>query len=124
MSDDIDNLFEKGSADPLDDPIEAIAKKAGAKIHNAEFVGCPMPWLEQVLPHVQGECQLAVALLMYRQWVLQKRPRTFAFPSRDLKRLGIDRAVKSRALARLEEAGLITVKQQRGHAPRITQHWK
>jgi len=61
---------------------------------------------------------------MFRQWVLQGRRRTFAFPSQDLKRLGIDRAVKAKMLARLEEAGLVSVKQQHGHAPRITQHWE
>jgi hypothetical protein len=124
--DDLDNLWRTTGDDPLGDPVETIAKKAGArtKTQKADFVGYPLSWLKQILPYVQGECQLAAAQLMYRQWVLQRRPRTFTFPSRDLKWLGIDRAVKARMLARLEEAGLISVKQQHGHAPQVTSRWK
>jgi hypothetical protein len=122
----LDNLWTATDDDPLGDPVETIAKKAGArtKTQKADFVGYPLSWLKQILPYVQGECQLAAAQLMYRQWVLQRRPRTFTFPSRDLKWLGIDRAVKARMLARLEEAGLISVKQQHGHAPQVTPRWK
>ena len=116
-----DNLFEEG--DPFDDPLWA-AKAAKTTTQASDFVGCPMAWLEQILPHVQGECQLMAAQLMYRQWVLQRRPRTFVFPSRDLKRLSIDRTAKAKMLARLEEADLISVKQQHGHAPRVTRRWK
>ena len=119
-----DNLFEDSNGDPLDNPPRTKTKPARNTVQQANFVGFPLEWLEQVLPHVQGECQLAAAQLMFRQWVLQGRRRTFAFPSQDLKRLGIDRAVKAKMLARLEEAGLVSVKQQHGHAPRITQHWE
>jgi hypothetical protein len=83
-----------------------------------------MAWLEQILPYIRGEGQLIVALLLYRAWVLRGRRRTFDFPNGDLKKLGIHRSVKQRALAKLETAGLITVKHQTGHAPRVTRQWQ
>jgi len=124
--DDLDNLWQTTGDDPLDDPVETTARKTGAKTktQSADFIGFPLSWIKQILPHVQGECQLMAAQLMFRQWVLQGRRRTFTFPSRDLKRLGIDRATKAKMLARLEEAGLISVKQQHGHAPQVTRRWK
>jgi hypothetical protein len=114
-----DNLFEEG--DPFDDPLWKAAKTT---TQVSDFVGCPMAWLEQVLPHIQGASQLVVVLLLYRRWVLCGRRRTFEFPNADLKRLSIDRPVKYRALAKLEDAGLITVEHVRGHAARVTRRWK
>jgi hypothetical protein len=114
-----DNLFEEG--DPFDDPRWKAAKTT---TQAADFVGCPVGWLEQVLPHLQGASQLAVALLLYRRWVLCGRPRTFDFPNADLYRLGISRAVKSKALAKLKDASLITTGQLDGHAVRITRCWR
>ena len=126
--DDFNKLWTDTNDDPLDDPLETEAKalRRAAKItaQTARHIGCPMEWLEQILPHVQGECQLVVALLMYRQWVLCGRPRTFNLPNKEMSHLGIDRAVKARMLARLEEAGLISVQQRHGHAPQITRRWK
>jgi hypothetical protein len=116
-----DNLFEEG--DPFADPAWRTARVRTAT-QVPDLVGCPMEWLKQVLPHVRGECQLTVALLLYRRWVICGRHRTFDFPNADLNRLGIHRAVKHRVLTRLEEAGLITVERLAGHAPRITRRWK
>jgi len=117
-----DNLFEEG--DPFGDALWKATKTAKTATQAADFVGCPIAWLEQVLGHVQGECQLAVALLLYRRWVVCGRRRTFAFPNGDLNRLGISRAVKHRTLTRLKEAGLIEVEQLTGSAPRVTRRWK
>jgi hypothetical protein len=114
-----DNLFEE--SDPLGDPLWKAAKTT---TQVPDHVGCPMAWLEQVLPHIQGASQLAVVLLLYRRWVLCGRPRTFDFPNADLYRLGISRAVKSKALTKLKDAGLITIGQLDGHAVRITRCWK
>jgi hypothetical protein len=115
------NLFEEG--DPFDDPRWKAARVKSAT-PTPDLVGCPMKWLEQILPHVQGECQLAVALLLYRRWVYCRRRRIFDFPNDDLNRLGISRAVKHRTLVRLKTAGLIDVEQLAGNAPQITQGWK
>jgi hypothetical protein len=117
-----DNLFEDG--DPFDDALWKAAKAAKTATQAADFVGCPMAWLEQVLPHIQGASQLAVVLLLYRRWVICGRRRTFDFPNADLNRLSIKRSVKSRALAKLKDAGLIEVEQLTGNAPRVTCRWK
>ena len=121
-----DDLFYGG--DPFDDPAwkeaEKASKKAKKKHQAADFVGCPMPWLQQVRPHVQGESQLIVALLLYRRWVLCGRRRTFDFPNGDLKNLGISRAVKHRALTKLAQAGLIAIEHRNGHAVRVTRRWR
>ena len=114
-----DNLFEEG--DPFNDPQWKAAKTT---TQAADFVGCPMTWLEQVLPHLQGASQLAVALLLYRRWILGGIRRTFEFPNAGLNRLGIARQVKYRALAKLEGAGLITIERTHGQAARVTRRWK
>ena len=114
-----DNLFEEG--DPFDDPLWKTAK---TEPRTADFVGCPMAWLKQVLPHIQGASQLVVAQLVYRRWVLCGRRRTFEFPNADLNRLGISRPVKHKALAILEQAGLISVERHPGCAPGVTRRWK
>jgi hypothetical protein len=115
-----DDLFEEGN-DPLDSP---DWKAASITTQAADFIGCPMAWLEQILPYVHGEGQLVVALLLYRQWILRGRRSIFDFPNSDLKKLGIHRSVKHKALARLETAGLITVEHRTGHATRITRRWQ
>jgi hypothetical protein len=119
-----DGLFYEG--DPFDDPAWKATEKASkkAKSQTLDFVGCPMAWLEQVLPLVRGESQLAVALLLYRRWVLCGRRRTFDFPNGDLNKLNIKRATKHCALAKLEQAGLIDVERRPGHAVRITRRWR
>jgi hypothetical protein len=117
-----DDVFEE-DADPLDNPA-ASTSEAKITMQAADFVGCPMAWLKQVLPYIRGEGQLVVLLLLHRAWVLRGRRRTFDFPNGDLKKLGIHRSVKHKALARLETAGLISVEHRAGHATRITRHWR
>jgi hypothetical protein len=119
-----DDLFYGG--DPFDDPAWKEAEKASkkAKRQTLDFVGCPISWLEQVLPHVRGGSQIIVAILLYRRWVLCDRRRTFDFPNGDLKRLSIKRSVKHRALSKLVRAGLITVAHRDGQAVRVTRRWR
>jgi hypothetical protein len=115
-----DGLFYEGN--PFDDPAWKAADAKKAK-KDQTFVGCPMSWLEQVLPHVRGAHQLAVALLLYRRWVLCGRRRTFDFPNGDLKKLGINHHTKSKALAGLGRAGVATVEYLPGCAVRVTRRW-
>ena len=119
-----DGLFYEGY--PFDDPAWKATEKAAkkAKHQASDFVGCPMSWLEQVLPHVRGEHQIVVAMLLYRRWVLCGRRRTFDFPNGDLKKLGIDRSAKRKALAGLERAGLVAVEYLPGYAVRMTRRWR
>jgi hypothetical protein len=118
------DLFLEG--DPFDDPAWKVTEKASKKVKRQalDFVGCPMAWLGQVLPHLAGSRQLAVALLLYRRWVLCGRRRTFAFANGDLKKLGIGRTTKHDTLTRLEHAGLITAERRPGSAVWITRRWK
>ena len=115
------NLFEEG--DPFDDPRWKAARVKTAT-QTPDLVGCPIKWLEKVLPHIQGASQLAVALLLYRRWVICGRRAVFNFPNSDLNRLGIHRTVKYRALTRLQEAGLITVDKAHGQAVKVMPRWK
>jgi len=129
MDTNYDNLWMEGP-DIFDEPAtQPKAAKKGRK-HRAiattpDFVGCPMSWLQHVLPHFQGASQLAVVLLLYRRWVLEGRPRKpFVFPNGDLQRLGITRLTKYRTLAKLKNIGLIAVILAPGRAPRIKCLWK
>jgi hypothetical protein len=116
-------MTDKG--DPLDDPAgKATERVKGTKHQASNFIGCPMAWLKQVLPHVRGEHQVVVALLIYRRWVLCGRRRTFDLPNGDLRKLNINRHAKSRALARLERAGLVAVTHLPGCAARVTRRWR
>ena len=63
-------------------------------------------------------------MLLYRRWVLCGRRRTFGFPNGDLKKLGIDRHAKRKALAGLEQAGLIAVEYLPGHAILVIRRWR
>jgi hypothetical protein len=121
-----DGLFYEG--DPFDDPrwkeAEETSNKAKNKRQASDFIGCPMAWLGRVLPHIRGGSQIVVALLLYRRWVLCGRRRTFAFPNGDLRKLGIKRSVKHRALAKIEQAGLITVECRNGHAVQVIRRWR
>jgi hypothetical protein len=116
-----DGLFYEG--DPFDDPAWKAAEKV-KKNQASDFVGCPMSWLEQVLPHVRGAHQIVVALLLYRRWVLCGRRRVFDFPNGDLRKLGVDRQAKRKTLAGLEQAGVVTVEYLPGHAVRVTRRWR
>jgi hypothetical protein len=119
-----DGLFYEG--DPFDDSAWKVTKKTAkkAKHQASDFVGCPMAWLKQVMPHVHGESQIVVALLLYRRWVLAGRRRTFDFPNGDLKKLGIGRYTKCKVLTKLERASLVAVEYRPGHAARVTRRWR
>ena len=119
-----DDLFFEG--DPLDHPTWKEAAKAEKKVKHqtSDFVGCPISWLERALPYLGGEHQVVVAMLLYRRWVLCGRRRTFGFPNGDLKKLGIDRHAKRKAVAGLEQAGLIAVEYLPGHAVLVTRRWR
>ncbi len=116
-----DGLFYEG--DPFDDPAWKVTAKK-EKHQASDFVGCPMSWLEQVLPYIAGSRQLAVALLLYRRWVLCGRRRTFDFPNGDLKKLGIGRTTKHDTLVKLEHADLIGTKRRPGSAVQVIRRWR
>jgi hypothetical protein len=77
-----DNLF--GEGDPFDHPAWKEAEKTSKKTKRqaSDFVGCPMAWLERVLPHIRGGSQIIVALLLYRRWVAVWSAPDVRFPQR------------------------------------------
>ena len=79
-------------------------------------------WLARVLPVVRTPDQLVVALLLYRECLL-RRSNTVALPNGELRKLGISRQTKYRALNQLQESGAITIESRNGRSAQVTLHW-
>jgi hypothetical protein len=73
------------------------------------LIGCPVWWLQRVLPVVGSKNQLAVALYLWRRRVICGNHRTFDVPNGELKSWGISRKTKYQTLDRLAAAGLIRI---------------
>jgi hypothetical protein len=115
------SLFEDG--DPFDDPAwQAAELMAGAPPRPADgYITCPLAWLAQVRLVVRSVDQLLVAQVLYRRCLVQ-RSKTVDLPNGELRKLGISRQTKYRALAELEEAGVLTVGARNGRSIRVTLH--
>jgi hypothetical protein len=79
----------------------------------------PVPWAWLVAASKLPGKSLAVGLCIWRLSGVMKS-RTLVLGNTDLEPLGVDRAGKSRALAALEAAGLISIKRKRGRFPALT----
>ena len=104
-----ENLFD--NTDPFDDPLWKEAEKAARSKRRRQskiFIGCPMWWLRWVLPLTRSAEQLAVAIYLYRQRVVQRSKRIKISNTGLEKDLGISRYTKYRTLAKLEEGGVLT----------------
>jgi hypothetical protein len=86
------------------------------------YITCPLAWLDRIRPLVHSVDQLIVLQLLYRR-CLMRRSQTVALPNGELAARGIGRKIKYRLLARLEEAGAVTIEKQNGQALRVTLHW-
>jgi hypothetical protein len=117
-----DSLF--GDGDPFDDPVwQAAGLMADALPRPAKgYVTCSLVWLARVLSVLRASDRLAVALLLYRQCLMQ-RSKTVSFPNSELQKLGISRRTKFRSLAQLEEAGAVTIEARNGRSVRVTLCW-
>ncbi len=111
-----DDLWTESQADDLDlQPAHRESDQAGAR-----HIGCPLSWFTLIFPVVRGKNELAVALYIYRLRVIC-RSRTVAVSNAGLlTELGIGRHAKYRALRRLAEAGIITVKRHNKRALEVT----
>ena len=109
--------------DPFDDPLWKAAEKTARskrRRRSKTFIGCPLWWLQSVLPLAQSAEQLAVALYIYRLRVV-RRSKTVSISNRGLKEdLGVGRFGKYKLIARLEAAGLLRVERQNKHALKVT----
>jgi len=61
-------------------------------------------------------------MLIYRE-CLMKRRLTIGLSNGDLAKLDISRQTKYRALAELQEAGVVTIKNHNGRSTQVTLHW-
>ena len=82
----------------------------------------PLAWLVRVRLQVRSVDQLLVAMVVYSR-CLRCRSWTIDLPNGELRKLGISRQTKYRALAELEEAGeLSVVETENGRSTRVTLH--
>jgi hypothetical protein len=106
MGADIGNLFEDAERDPL---WQAADLLANAPPRPAEgYATVSLAWLARVLPVVRTPTHLVVAMLIYRECLVQ-RSTTVALTNGELRKLGISRYAKYRALAWLRRAGVIAI---------------
>ena len=103
-----EDLFEDVENDPL---WRMAGLLASAPPRPAEgYVTVSLAWLARVLPVVRAPPHLVVAMLIYRE-CLRRRSNTVALSNSELRKLGISRYAKYRALAWLRGAGIITIKE-------------
>jgi hypothetical protein len=122
MGADADGLFEDAEGDPLWQAAGLLAGAPPRPISKGHGV-YSLAWLARVLPVVRIPAHLAVALLIYRECLL-RRSNTVALSNGELRRLGVSRHAKYRALARLREAGVIAIEDaNNGRSLRVTLLW-
>jgi CRP-like cAMP-binding protein len=110
--------------DPFDDPLWKAADKTARaqrrQKRNKAFVGCPMWWFKWALSRTKSAEQLALALYLYRQRIVQ-RSKTVRLSNAALEKdLNLSRYAKYRCLARLEETGVLTAGRRDGRSVMVT----
>jgi hypothetical protein len=120
MSTDTDALFEDAEGDPHWQRAKLMADAPPRPAKG--YVTYSLTWLARVLPIVRTPEQLAIAQLLYRQCLVQ-RSRTVALSNHELRKLGISRYAKYRALGLLQEVGAVTIEPRHGRSIQVTLHW-
>jgi hypothetical protein len=95
-------------------------KRAAPAAKKDRHFGCPTSWLLRVLPAVKTAKQLTVAIYIWKQHVIRGHRKTFDMPNGELRKLGISRNTKYRALELLTKAGVIAAAQTGNGALSIT----
>jgi hypothetical protein len=103
--------IEVVSADPA-----PPARKPRGKKNN--FALIPLDWAADVTAAMNTPGYMVFTLLAYLAW--RTKSPTFVLSNDYLKRYGVDRDAKRRALARLEKAGVIRIERHGHHAPIVT----
>jgi hypothetical protein len=88
------------------------------KRKSKSFGKVPLMWGSKAAKALKTPRALILALLMHSAWRAKGEP--FTFSNVALKKYGVSRWVKGRALAILEAAGLIKVEHQPGQSPTVT----
>ena len=121
MGTDIDNLFEDVENDPLWQMAGLLANTSPRPAEG--YITVPLAWLARVLPEVRTPTHLVVALLIYRE-CLVRRSNTVALSNGELRKLGISRYAKYRALAWLRGTGVIEMEEvNTRRSVRVTLLW-
>ena len=98
----------------------AATKAVGRKKRGQRLVAFPMTFLIDVCRLTEGRTALVLAALIYRRMHVCSS-RTVTLPGEELAELEITKQQKSKALARLEAAGLIRIeKSTTGKSARVT----
>jgi hypothetical protein len=82
------------------------------------FVKVPLEWAIKASKATHTPQAMVWLRILHTAWEI--RSNTFPLPSGQLKRDGVDRMSKSRALRNLETVGLITVQWRKRSAPIVT----
>ena len=82
------------------------------------FVQVPLWWAEQAAQATKTPQAMVWLWLLHLSW--KEHSPTFTLPNKRLAVRGVTRFAKTRALHRLETAGLIQVSWERGKSPTVT----
>jgi hypothetical protein len=105
-----EDLWINNQSDDLASP--PAARRPRVNTESARHIGCPLWWFRLIFPVVHGKNELAVALYLYRLRAVRRSRTIVVSNERLLAELGIDRYAKYRALRRLADAGVITIKRR------------
>jgi hypothetical protein len=114
----VDDLWVDGPDDIANAPAPK-RRRSRVGTDSSRHIGCPLWWFRLVFPIVRGKNELAVALYIYR---LRKVRHSFTLTitnERLLAELGINRFAKYRALRRLADAKVISLRRHGKHAVEI-----
>jgi hypothetical protein len=82
------------------------------------FVKAPLWWIAAAAKATRSPTILVLVELLYVSW--RAKSPTFPLPNARLKKLGVSREVKRKALLALERAGLVGVARRHGKIPTVT----
>ena len=125
MSEIPDDL--KGTVATLEQLASAVGRStvgtsAIVRRQQKPFIMVPMSWYERIAISSRASTYRVALHLLYRHW--KNRGQPFSLPNRGLKKEGVSRFAKWRALGELEKLGLIAINYKRcpRRSPRITVH--
>jgi hypothetical protein len=104
--------------------IEVETVNTGVTISNTRrlehkvFAMVPLKWGAKAATATKTTKAMVWIMLLHAAW--EANNASFSFPNGRLKRAGVNRYTKYRALKELQAGGLITVEQNRGKAPTVT----
>jgi hypothetical protein len=118
MRDQEDDEDEKLFAELQRGAGRASPRRRGKARKEKPFVKVPLWWIEQATKATRTPQAFVAVWLLHQAW--KAGSVTFPLPNSKLAERGAERRLKRRALANLEEAGLITVDRRHGKTPIVT----